>query len=190
MRSSRAERGEALVAADLFLLGLLTGVILALWWFRRRQALNLAARLRRARRTEKEAIHFLAERGYKVIDVQRRVPVVMIVDGREYKGAVQADLVARKGGKIYIVEVKSGRQGEEPGKATTRRQLLEYFLVYRPDGLLLLDMKTRKMHRISFRLGNNWYNRLERLPAVWKYAMAGAAGALVTWLGLGNGLGK
>lgn len=178
------------MASTDLLLGLLTGAILALWWFRRRQALNLAARLRRARKAEKEAIRVLAERGYKVIDVQRRVPVIMRVDGREYKGSVQADLVARKGGKIYIVEVKSGRQGQEPGKATTRRQLLEYFLVYRPDEVLLLDMESRKIHRVSFRLGNNWYNRFERLPAVWKYALAVAIGALVTWLVLGNGLGK
>ncbi|MGB9859766.1 MAG: hypothetical protein ACPLQP_07540 [Moorellaceae bacterium] len=190
MRTYRVERSEALGATDLYLLGLLTGFFLALWYLRRHQARRMAARLKRARGAEREAINFLTEQGYQIIDLQRRVPVVMLVDGREYKGAVQADLVVRKGGKMYIVEVKSGRQGEEPARATTRRQLLEYFLVYRPHGLLLLDMHTRKIHRISFRLGNNWYNRLERLPAVWKYLLAGAAGALITWLGLVAGSGK
>ncbi|MGI9951551.1 hypothetical protein V3F56_04235 [Moorellaceae bacterium AZ2] len=184
------ERSEALVAGDLFLLGLLIGGFIAAWWLKRRQAQRLAARIRRAQKAEKEAIRFLTEKGYQVIDVQRQIPVVMVVDGREYKGSVRADIVARKGGKTYVVEVKSGRQGEEPGKAATRRQLLEYFLVYRPHELLLLDMQGRKMHRISFRLGGNWYNKLQGLPDIWRYALAGSLGALITWLGLANGLGK
>ncbi|GFN23332.1 MAG: hypothetical protein IMW96_10695 [Thermoanaerobacteraceae bacterium] len=179
-----------MVAGDLFLLGLLIGALVAAWWIKRRQAQRLAARLRRARRAEKDAIRFLTEKGYRVVDVQRREPVVMVIDGREYKGAVRADIVARKGRKTYIVEVKSGRQGEDPGKAEIRRQLLEYFLVYRPHGLLLLDMQGRKMHLISFRLGGNWYNKLQGLPEIWRYALAGSLGALITWLGLASGWGK
>jgi len=129
----------------------------------------------------------LAEKGYRVVDVQRREPVVMVIDGREHKGAVRADIIARKGRKTYVVEVKSGRRGEDPGKVEIRRQLLEYFLVYRPHGLVLLDMEERKMHHISFRLGGNWYNKLQGIPELWKYALAGSLGALITWLGLTGG---
>ncbi len=59
--------------------------------------------------------------------------------------------MARKNGRTYVVEVKSGSQNKITNRET-RRQLLEYFLAYRPYGIILFDMETKKFSEIKFLL--------------------------------------
>lgn len=98
---------------------------------------------------ETAAVNYLRTRGYKIIASQLREEVSIYIDGEEEKSIVRADYLVRRGWKYYVVEVKSGRQGNAKLPAI-RRQLLEYYLVYQPDGVLLLDMEHKNLQEIRF----------------------------------------
>lgn len=98
---------------------------------------------------ETAAVKFLRSRGYKILASQLREEVLIYVDGEAEKSIVRADYLVRRGWKLYVVEVKSGQQGNARLPAI-RRQLLEYHMVYQPDGILLLDMEHKNLQEIRF----------------------------------------
>ncbi len=109
---------------------------------------------KRGRIAENVAVKFLRNRGYKILASQLREDVVIYVDGEAEKSIVRADYLVRRGWKLYVVEVKSGQQGNAKLPAI-RRQLLEYHMVYQPDGILLLDMEHKNLQEIRFSYAND-----------------------------------
>jgi hypothetical protein len=61
-------------------------------------------------------------------------------------------MLVSKGGKSYVVDVKARHEGPRLSYPQTRRQLLEYFVTYKPDGVLLMDMENKRVHEIRFDL--------------------------------------
>lgn len=124
--------------------GLLYRGVAAAWrnWKMRR-------RFKRGQLAEKNAVRFLRRHGYRILAAQLEEPITVYVDGEPQKTTVRADFLVRKGWKTYVVEVKSGQQGTVK-LAGVRRQLLEYKLVYQPDGILLLDMEHHNLQQIRF----------------------------------------
>lgn len=110
---------------------------------------RIARRFRRGMIAEKHAARYLRRHGYKILAVQLQEKITVYVNGEEQESTVRADFLVRKGWKNYIVEVKSGQQGTVR-QAATRRQLLEYKLVYEPDGIILLDMEHHNLQKIEF----------------------------------------
>lgn len=106
-------------------------------------------RLRRAQQAERNAVRFLRRRGYRILAMQLEKTITVYVDGEAQTSKVRADFLVRRGPWRYVVEVKSGRQGDA-GLPHVRRQMLEYKLVYRPHGVLLLDMERRSLQEIRF----------------------------------------
>jgi Holliday junction resolvase len=106
-------------------------------------------RLQRGHQAEQDAVKYLQRRGYRILAAQLEETITVYVDGEPQNSTVRADFLARKGRKTYIVEVKSGQQGTVR-LPHVRRQLLEYKLVYQPDGVLLLDMEHRTLQEICF----------------------------------------
>ncbi len=102
---------------------------------------------------ENAAVKFLRSHGYKILASQLREDVIIYVDGEAEKSIVRADYLVRRGWKLYVVEVKSGQQGNAKLPAI-RRQLLEYHMVYQPDGILLLDMEHKNLQEIRFAYTN------------------------------------
>ncbi len=74
----------------------------------------------------------------------------MIVDGRRVPYRVRADYLLRKGNKTYVAEVKTGNQAVSFLQSHTRRQLLEYYLVYQPQAVLLVDGEEGKIEEVVF----------------------------------------
>ena len=107
-------------------------------------------RFQKGREGEAEAVALLAEEGYRVIDAQVTRKAVIYVDDEPREATVRADLLVRKQGRTYVVEVKTGAVASDPAASATRRQLLENAHVYRCDGLLFADMERRKLHTIRF----------------------------------------
>ena len=106
-------------------------------------------RFKRGEVAEKKAVKFLHRQGYRILAAQLEETITVYVDGVPQKSKVRADFFVRKGRKTYIVEVKSGQQGTVR-LPYVRRQLLEYKLVYQPDGVLLLDMEHHTLQEIQF----------------------------------------
>ncbi|MCL0081385.1 hypothetical protein M1N64_04075, partial [Peptococcaceae bacterium] len=137
---------------DIGILGLILGAILGYYLTKFWRTYKLKRQLKTAKRAEKNAEAFLKQQGYAVIATQLRVPVTTKIDGHSYQNHVKADFIVKKKGLKYVVEVKTGEQVERPTSASIRRQLLEYYLIYRTDGVLLLDMKNKKLYTLEFQL--------------------------------------
>ncbi len=135
-------------------LGLLLLVqTLRLWLQRRRAGWRSRRRNRVAARAEQRAERLLARAGYRVLEVQPRLGWSIVVDGREEAIELRADLLVARRGRRYVADVKSGRFAPDLRTAATRRQLLEYLVAYRTDGVLLVDMEAEQIREVRFPLG-------------------------------------
>ncbi|MCL0077712.1 hypothetical protein M1N61_01430 [Peptococcaceae bacterium] len=135
---------------DFWILGIICGLVLAYYLLKCYRSYAIKRRLKTAKHAEKRAKQFLEKEGYKVIKIQPRVPVITHVNGKNYKNHIKVDFIVKKNSKTYVVDVKTGKQVERLLDADIRRQLLEYYLVYRTDGALLLDMTNKKLYNLKF----------------------------------------
>lgn len=95
-----------------------------------------------------EAKALLSRVGYKVTAQEKRAAVLVLMNGKRHLAGVTADLMAKRDKKNYAVKVKSGQLADplEPG---TLRQLIEYDYVFKPSGLLFVDVVNREIHEID-----------------------------------------
>ncbi len=142
---------------------------------------KMKRRFAKGAEAEKDAVALLERHGYSILDGQASDENVFLVDGEETSSAVRADYIVEKDGQRFVVEVKSGDSAPSPTHSETRRQLLEYEHVFRPDGLILADMTAGVLKRIEFGLKGAPMSRT-RSPLRWKHLL----GALIagTILGL------
>jgi Holliday junction resolvase-like predicted endonuclease len=102
---------------------------------------------------ERVAERLLLSEGFDIVERQTLGGYHFKVDGEETAVNLRADFIVKKEGKVLLVEVKGG---EESAKATvrgTRRQLLEYTLAFRIDGILLLDAARTRIIEVEFPSG-------------------------------------
>ena len=137
---------------DLFILGIVFGALFVYYLIRLFKNYKLRHQSKKAKRAERLAMKILSEHGYTVLAEQKRVPIVTKIDGRKYKNHVAADFIVKKNGLKYVVDVKTGKQTERPTAADIRRQLLEYYLIYHVDGVLLVDMENKTIRNVEFEL--------------------------------------
>lgn len=137
---------------DLLILGIIFGAGIACYLIKTLKSYKLKRQQKTSKRAEKAAQNFLEDQGYTILSVQQRVPIITKLDNRSYKNHVKADFIVKKDGYTYVVEVKTGEQVERPTAADIRRQLLEYYLIYRTHGVLLLDMDNNRIHTVEFQL--------------------------------------
>ncbi len=166
--------------------------ILLRWTRSRIRSKERRSRVRRAARAyrgEKEAAAFLRNQGYHIIDQQVEKDIEVIVDAIPRGARVRADYLAQRGGRLYLVEVKTGRQAPDPLFPATRRQLFEYAHVFDVDGILLLDMESRVLREVVFGgeggRGRARSGRWASVIVLW-IALAFGAG-LAIGLGVGGG---
>ena len=148
-----AAEQELAVMALLLLIGVIAGMILYHLVVINYKNYRVKRTFKSGRIAENAAVKFLRSHGYKILASQLREEVVVYVDGEAEKSVVRADYLVRRGWKLYVVEVKSGQQGNAKLPAI-RRQLLEYYMVYQPDGILLLDMEHKNLQEIRFTYGD------------------------------------
>jgi hypothetical protein len=128
------------------------GVAAVLVWraLVRRQRRNVIhARLARASEGERRAARLLEAAGYAIRGSQVRARYALVVDGEDETFDVRADYVAERGGRMFVVEVKTGAVAPRLDAPATRRQLLEYGLAFRADGILLVDAEADALHLIE-----------------------------------------
>lgn len=132
-----------------------TGVILTVVFYKYFSRLKLKRRLLKAKKSEVKALDLLYRHGYQVLDIQKDAFYTLYVDNKPFKACVKADVIVKKANKTYVAEVKSGKKAPSPTLPATRRQLLEYFMAYKPDGLLLVDMEKEKIRKIEYPISKN-----------------------------------
>lgn len=159
------------VALGAALVGLYLGLRVA-GWRRRRRRLRASAH---GRRMEEAAPAALARLGYRVLERHPELTVEWRVDGEPRTLELAPDLLVSRGGRRYLVEVKTGGSAR-PEKQETRRQLLEYAAYAPVHGVLLYDADRDRLRAVEFPLGDT-------RRRLWPLALlAGAAlGAAGMW---------
>lgn len=137
----------------LLIIAALAGLAALMWWRASRRAGQASrARNRRAQSGEAEAEGLLESLGYEILERQLSGEWEMEVDGEAVRAGVRADLLVQKDGLVFVAEVKTGTLAPHPSYAPTRRQLLEYWFVFGPDGMLLVDMESMVVREVRFDL--------------------------------------
>ena len=135
---------------DLFILGMLFGLLLFWQSYRWWRSFRLKKKVKRAKKGEKQALDLLESEGYEILEWQKRAPICAKVDGVACKTYIAADVLVRKEGRIYVAEIKTGGEATKVSHAPTRRQLLEYFFIFKPYGILLVNMEQKKICKVEF----------------------------------------
>ncbi len=143
-----AREAPGIVLLVVALAALVVGVLIARWW----RGATSRRRNRIAQGGEHEAERILARAGYRVVERQARAAWSMIVDGEELEIEVRADLIVSRRDRLFVAEVKTGERAPDPTHPPTRRQLLEYSLVFGADAVLLVDVPARAVRAVSFRV--------------------------------------
>jgi hypothetical protein len=129
--------------------GILLGWLFARWM----RGFRSRSRNRIAGRGEVSAESILARYGFRVEERQATAAWSMMVDGVEVPIEVRVDLLVSRRGKRYVAEVKTGERAPDPCHPPTRRQLLEYAMVFDAREILLVDVPAGEVRRISFAPG-------------------------------------
>jgi hypothetical protein len=137
-----------LLAAALGLLFLLA----LIGWGRARRRLARAnrGRQRLARWAERAAERLVQRAGYKILERQALRRWHLRIDGRLRQVSSRVDLLVERRGRRFVADVKTGDLAPDPTKPATRRQLLEYLLLFGADGALLIDMEKRRIREVEF----------------------------------------
>ena len=111
---------------------------------------GVKARQKRAKSKELQAERWLQRRGYKIEKRQYRHKTGVFVNGKWVAADVVIDILAKKKGKKYLIEVKTGDKAPSPSSPATRRQLLEYSLLFPDRKIYLFDMEREVLLHIEF----------------------------------------
>ena len=149
-------------------------------WLR---AERLRKRFSKSRQAEKEAEKILKKNGYAIIDTQKSKPLLITIGNKIHRYLVRIDYLARKSGKVYVVEVKSGEKIPYITNRETRRQMLEYYLAYQPSGILLLNMKNKSISEVKFQFESTKRQTIIKLV----YFLSGAIFSLILYYLLQGG---
>jgi len=129
-------------------LGLWGGWRLSAYWrhYRRQRRFQIG------QKGEVRAERTLARAGYRILARQVERTVDIDVDGEIWECTVRADLLVERNGRTWVAEVKTGKVAPDPTAPTTRRQLMEYCIIFGVDCILLVDMEEDTIREIRFPL--------------------------------------
>lgn len=106
--------------------------------------------LKRGIKKEEEGRKVLIEQGYKIISKNQKHSYYIQQDNSKIKITIETDYIVYKNKRKLIVEVKTGIDSPKITNRNTRRQILEYYSFIENDGILLLNMETKKISEINF----------------------------------------
>lgn len=136
-------------SGDIAILAMIAGVVAAVWIRRfidHRKRMNVS---RKAIRGEKKAVDLLEKNGYRILEKQLSGKVLYYINEEPKESLVRADLLVKKNGRSYIVEIKTGDQAN-PKLPAVRRQMMEYDRVFSPHGILFIDMEKNRIQSVRF----------------------------------------
>ena len=109
------------------------------------------ARARRLGRAgARRAVEILRRAGFTVLGTEVVREGAVEIDGRIEPFVVRVDAVVRRGGTLWVAEVKAGADTATAHDRTTRRQMLEYAHVFGASGVLLVDARRGHVHVVRF----------------------------------------
>ncbi len=108
-------------------------------------------KFKRAHQKEVKAEKVLKNKGYKILEYQKRFYYDMALDNTKSIIELRPDYIVTKKRKIYVAEVKTGFSAPDiKNNKDTRRQILEYYFCIEIDGVLLVNMEEEAVYKIEF----------------------------------------
>ena len=107
-------------------------------------------RLKRGLKKEKEAYRVLKRMGFGIVGNNIKSSYSLQLNKDSVNVGLEIDYLVERKGKTYIVEVKSGESANQITNRDTRRQILEYSMFIKNDGVFLLDMENENLQEIVF----------------------------------------
>jgi hypothetical protein len=120
------------------------------WLARRAASRKAVRRARRALAGEVTAVALLADAGYQLVDTQVRLAWTFHCDGEPVTVELRCDALVTRDGRRLVAEVKTGDRAPSLTTAATRRQLLEYAVAFRADGVVLVDAEAGLVREVDF----------------------------------------
>lgn len=117
-----------------------------------RKAQQEADRVKAERAGETLALGILTKQGYAFHARNQEAEGTLLVDGKPEPYRLKADLIVSKDGVTYVAEAKGGSMGTSSSvrHGPTRRQLLEYSILFKSTAVLLVDTDAKNIQRIDF----------------------------------------
>ena len=143
-------RVDVRVLALVALVGALCALVLARWMRALRGTWRAKRRAKRAGGGEEDAAVLLRRAGFKIVARQARTWWTPMIDGEPHETEVRADYLVEAEGELLVAEVKTGEEAPQLTTAATRRQLLEYYVAFEADGVLLVCPEAGAIHRVEF----------------------------------------
>lgn len=154
-----------------------------IFWLQGEPSRRARRRVARAIQGERAAERFVQEQGFRILAIQPEYTWQLSVDGQPARVVLRPDLVLERDGRRYVADVKTGNSAPDPLTSSTRRQLLEYLIACKVDGVLVVDVEARRIRSLVFPTRS--LSSSERpSPALvfWPTFLLGAsAGAALLW---------
>ena len=145
------------------LIGAVFGMAVALLFLKLIKRRKVNRRMQRAKRGEIKAVNLLEKNGYQIVDIQKEGFYTLEIDDKPHIAKVKADLIISKGNRTFVAEVKTGEKATSPRNIDTRRQLLEYYLVYKPHGIILVDMEKEQLRHVKYTFENSVSSKADKI---------------------------
>ncbi|CAN5675988.1 hypothetical protein BH11MYX1_BH11MYX1_20320 [soil metagenome] len=140
--------------AELRLAVAILAAMISLWFAVKLRAWRGSWRARRraarARAGEDRAGEMLVAAGFSILERQARVAWAPLIDGAPCELELRVDYLVERDGELLVAEVKTGEAAPSIETAATRRQLLEYFIAFAADGILLVCPERDQILRVEF----------------------------------------
>ncbi|MFA4844047.1 MAG: hypothetical protein WC632_03760 [Candidatus Margulisiibacteriota bacterium] len=95
--------------------------------------------------------NLLKRAGYRLDARNKKGVVIVSVDNQEHLGDLAADYIVSREGKRFVVVVKASAEAFDPTEPVQRRRLVELDCAFALDGLLVVDLPERRIHRLGFK---------------------------------------
>ncbi len=138
-------------------------------------------RFARGAQGEELARKYLLLNGFEILSSQAQLTATVSVNGENRDYTIRADYLVRRRGRTGIVEVKTGNRAIDPTGTDTRRQLFEYYHLFRPDDVYLFDAEHGEL--MTSRFSGSTEKPLVSYRWIWGALMGSAItlGALIFW---------
>lgn len=98
-----------------------------------------------------DAENLLKRAGYRLEAKNRKRIIIVSVDSQDHLGALAADYIVSKERERFVVVVKESAEAFDPTEPVQRRRLVELDSAFALDGLLVVDLPERQIHRLGFK---------------------------------------
>jgi L-ascorbate metabolism protein UlaG (beta-lactamase superfamily) len=95
--------------------------------------------------------NLLKRAGFRLEAKNRKGVVIVSVDHQDHLGDLAADYIVSKERERFVVVVKESAEAFDPTEPAQRRRLGELDRAFALDGLLVVDLPERRIHRLGFK---------------------------------------